>query len=342
MLIKNQSLKLYNTFGIEVAANYFVQIEGIQQAQELWREKRWQAMPKMVLGGGSNVLFVDDFTGLMVKNDIMGIECVKQDETHVWLTVGAGEGWHDLVCYCLSHDYAGIENLALIPGTVGAAPIQNIGAYGVEFESVFESLQAIEISTGRLVTFDHQACQFGYRDSVFKKSLKGQYMIAAVTIRLCKQHSSMQLHYDRVQATLSKMGVTEPTIQDVSAAVISLRQAKLPDPKKQGNAGSFFKNPELSQTVFEAFHQSFPNVSYFNVGGSRVKIAAAALIEQAGWKGRSLGAAAVSDKHALVLVNRDQASGRDVLTLAQKIQADIAEKFNIRLEPEVNIINGRF
>lgn len=338
MLIKNQSLKSYNTFAIDATAAYFVKIKSIKQLQDLCCHQIMREMPSLVLGGGSNVLLAHDYAGVVVKNEINGIEIIKKNAQSVWLNVGAGVPWHELVQYSLDNDFAGLENLSLIPGTVGAAPIQNIGAYGVEFQSVFESLTAVEKATGKLKVFDAAECQFGYRTSIFKQELKNKYIIVDVTVRLNKAGKNLQLHYDRVQDTLDVMGVKKPTIQDVSAAVIQLRQSKLPDPNKIGNAGSFFKNPEVSLQHANDLKQQFSRLPVFPIADDRAKISAAVLIESAGWKGKHHGGAAVSDQHALVLVNYNNATGAELLQLSQAIQHDIKQRYAVQLIPEVYII----
>ena len=337
-MIENQSLKTYNTFRIDASSRYFLPVKSIEEVQDYCHQQQWQQMPQLILGGGSNILFSQDFAGVVIKNEILGFEKVKEDSHSVWLTVGAGEQWQQLVQYCLDRNYAGLENLSLIPGTVGAAPIQNIGAYGVEFESVFDSLQAVECKTGNIKTFDAQDCQFAYRNSIFKQALKGQYIIVTVTVRLNKCLDNVQLDYERIQSTLSEMGIDEPTIQDVSAAVIQLRQAKLPNPNKIGNAGSFFKNPIISSQCAKNLKKELPTLSLFAVDDDATKVSAAALIEAAGWKGKSYGGAAVSEQHALVLVNKCDASGQDVLALSKQVQDDIKKRYNVQLETEVNII----
>ncbi|MCH9644692.1 MAG: UDP-N-acetylmuramate dehydrogenase [Gammaproteobacteria bacterium] len=338
MMLQNQSLKALNSFGIDVKTRWLAHIKSIDEAQQLFQDPQWHDTPILILGSGSNVLLINDFDGLVIKNEIMGIKEIKQDDKHVWLQIGAGECWHDLVLYCLEHNYAGIENLSLIPGTVGAAPMQNIGAYGVELASVFESLQAVKRSDGSLETFNNEQCQFAYRSSIFKRELKDQYCICTATLRLNKVHDTLALNYGRIKHTLEEMGIDEPNIKNISDAVIQIRQSKLPDPKKIGNAGSFFKNPQFALKDFEEIKKRFPNIPRFPGENDTIKISAAWLIEKAGWRGKQLGKAAVYPQHALVLINQDGASGRDILTLAEKIEADVKQQFNIKLEPEVNVI----
>jgi UDP-N-acetylmuramate dehydrogenase len=333
------SLKPYNTFGIDVDARYWVEINHENDLQTLLSISDFLNTPKLILGGGSNVLLCHDFDGLVVKMHIQGIELAREDDHHFYLTVGAGVIWHDLVMYCVNHGYAGIENLSLIPGTVGAAPMQNIGAYGVEIEQVFESLTAIHTQTREKRTFTHADCQFGYRESVFKHELKGQYIITSVTFRLDKQ-PIYHTRYGAIQETLTEMGITDEqlSIKAISDAVIRIRRSKLPDPAQIGNAGSFFKNPEIPAPQFDRLKDTYPALPGYPLDGNLVKIPAGWLIEQAGWKGYRAGDAGVHTKQALVLVNHGYASGNELIALARKIQASVQEKFGVTINPEVNVI----
>lgn len=335
------SLRPYNTFGIDARARYFAAYRSVDELRELLRRPEVQQAPKLILGGGSNLLFTRDFDGVVLKNEICGLETLAEaaDDT-VQVRAGAGESWHGLVEYALSQGLSGIENLSLIPGTVGAAPLQNIGAYGVELKDAFEYLEAVEISSGELRRFSREECGFGYRESVFKGQLRGQYIVTGVVLRLHRR-SQANISYGAIRTTLEEMGVTaEPTPQQVSQAVISIRRSKLPDPAQIGNAGSFFKNPEVSQAKFDALRARYPELPGYPVPGG-VKVPAGWLIEQCGWKGHRAGAEGrygVHDRQALVLVNHGGATGGEVRALAEEIIASVREKFGIELHPEVNII----
>lgn len=330
-------LKALNTFGVDVQAAHYTEVTSEAQLQALLDEPQWQQTSKMILGGGSNVLFTQDFPGLMIKNNILGTKIIKEDEDHVWLSVGAGENWHDFVMYCIDHHYAGIENLSLIPGTVGAAPMQNIGAYGTEIKDCFDTLSAIHIEDGTSHQFNNSDCEFGYRDSVFKRQLKNQFAITSVTLRLNKQ-PAFNTSYGAITKMLDTMNVKDLSIRAISDAVISLRQQKLPDPKKIGNAGSFFKNPFIPQTHFETIKQQYPDIPHHSITDDTVKIPAAWLIEQCGWKGKRCGNTGVHEQQALVIVNHNNADGISIRKLSEDIQESVLEKFKIQLESEVNII----
>lgn len=333
------SLKPYNTFGIDTDARYMVEINHANDINTLLQVTDFIGVPKLILGGGSNVLLCHNFDGLVLKMNIQGTEVVREDDDHVYLTVGAGVNWHELVLFCVEAGYAGLENLALIPGTVGAAPMQNIGAYGVELEQLFDSLTAIHTLTGQERTFSHADCQFGYRESIFKHQLKGQYIVTRVTFRLDKR-PTFHTRYGAIQETLTEMGVSHDnlSIKAISEAVIHIRRSKLPDPAQVGNAGSFFKNPEISRSQFDALKKEFDDLPGYPIADDRVKIPAGWLIEQAGWKGYRLGDAGVHTKQALVLVNYGNATGRDILDLAEKVQNSVQEKFGITVRPEVNVV----
>ena len=333
------SLKPYNTFGIDANARYLVDINHADDINTLLQLTDFIGLPKLILGGGSNVLLCHDFDGLVLKMNIQGIDLVREDDDHVYLSVGAGVNWHELVLYCVRHGYAGMENLALIPGTVGAAPMQNIGAYGVELEQVFDSLTAIHTQTGEQRTFSHADCQFGYRESVFKRELKGQFIITDGTFRLDKQ-PTFHTRYGAIKETLTDMGVSHDdlSIKAISDAVIRIRRSKLPDPDQIGNAGSFFKNPEIPKSQFDALKEQFAELPGYPIGDETVKIPAGWLIEQAGWKGHRSGDAGIHTKQALVLVNYGNATGQDLLTLAKQVQDSVQEKFGIAITPEVNVV----
>ncbi|GAB3733561.1 UDP-N-acetylmuramate dehydrogenase [Spirosoma lituiforme] len=333
------SLKPYNTFGIHANARYWVEVNSEEDLQTVLQLSDYSNQPKLILGGGSNVLLCHDFDGLVVKINIQGIDVTREDDDHVYVTAGAGVNWHALVLFCVGRGYAGMENLALIPGTVGAAPMQNIGAYGVELEQVFESLTAVHITTSERKTFTHADCAFGYRESVFKRALKGQYIITSVTFQLVKR-PIFHTRYGAIQETLTEMGVTDETlsIKAISDAVIRIRRSKLPDPAQIGNAGSFFKNPEIPKDQFDKLKAVYPTLPGYPIGDDVVKVPAGWLIEQAGWKGYRSGDAGVHAKQALVLVNYDKATGDEIMALAKKVQQSVLEKFGITISPEVNVI----
>lgn len=330
-------LKPYNTFGIDVKAKLFARFDSVQELQELLQMPELKQEPKLILGGGSNLLFTKDFEGVVLQNGIKGISKVGEDGEYVYLQAGGGEVWHDFVLHTLDQNLGGIENLSLIPGTVGAAPLQNIGAYGVELKDVFQELEAVHISTGEVKRFDSEACQFGYRESVFKNELKGQYIVTHVTFKLHKKHH-FNTSYGAIKATLEDMQVKEPSIQAISKAVCHIRQSKLPDPKQIGNAGSFFKNPEIPVTQFESLQAQYPSMPSYPVSETMVKVPAGWLIEQCGWKGKIIGNYGVHKDQALVLVNYGGAKGEDIQKLAFEVIESVKEKFGIALKPEVNIM----
>lgn len=335
---QNFSLRSYNTFGIDVAAAHFSSFASLEELAELttFCEEK-SHLPQLVLGGGSNVLFTQDFGGIVLKNDLKGIELVKEDVTHYYVRSAGGENWHRFVLFCLENNYAGVENLSLIPGHVGASPIQNIGAYGVEIKDVFHELEAWNLLEQKLITFTAADCKFDYRDSVFKTKYKGQFVITSVTFRLLKQpvyHTS----YGAIQQELEAMAVTDVSIRDIANAVIKIRKSKLPDPEVIGNAGSFFKNPTIPASRFENLKATYPTLPGYPAKDDTVKIAAGWLIEQCGWKGFRRGDAGCHEKQALVLVNYGNASGIDIYTLSTEIMHSVETKFGILLEREVNII----
>ncbi len=336
-ILQNHSLKPYNTFGLEATAQYFVEVTTVEELQEVLQQADLKALPRFILGGGSNILLTKDFDGLVIKNSLSGIELLKEDDKHVWLKVGSGEVWHELVLHTINQGWGGMENLSLIPGQVGAAPMQNIGAYGVELEATFESLEAVDMQTSEIRTFAKDECHFGYRESVFKTSLKGQYCIVSVTFRLNKQ-PGLNISYGDIKRILDDMQVWEPTVKDVSAAVIKIRQSKLPDPKLLGNSGSFFKNPEIPKEQFDALRQYFPLIPSYPTPSGLVKVPAGWLIEQAGWKGKRVGNTGSHAQQALVLVNYGGATGQEIYQLALEIQASVKEKFGITILPEVNVV----
>ncbi|MCB0570681.1 MAG: UDP-N-acetylmuramate dehydrogenase [Phaeodactylibacter sp.] len=333
---ENVSLRHLNTFGIDARAQYYTEIHSSAELQETLRH--WKGSTPFVLGGGSNILFTGDVGRLVIRNRIKGREAVRRQAGKAWVAAGGGENWHEFVLWCLDEGLGGIENLSLIPGTVGAAPIQNIGAYGVELRDVFHSLEAIELSTGMEHAFGREACQFGYRDSVFKGPFRGHYCITRVVFELTTGPHQIHSSYGAIKEILAARGITDPTIRDISEAVIAIRSSKLPNPVQIGNAGSFFKNPEIPQQQFDGLLERFPDIVHYPAGEGLVKVPAGWLIEQCGWKGQRFGDAGCYEKQALVLVNYGQASGKDILQLAQKIVDSVDEKFGVRLMPEVNVV----
>ncbi len=332
---KAASLKSHNTFGIDAIGDLAV----FQSAEELpaLMEKTTN-LPSLILGGGSNLLFTQNPSGWLWKNEIKGIELLNEDEDQVIVRSGAGENWHQFVIHCLRNNWGGLENLSLIPGKVGASPMQNIGAYGVEIKDVFESLQAIRISDGEMVEFDNLSCSFGYRESVFKRKLKDQYIIVSVSFRLTKRNHKVKTGYGDIQKELEMASITNPTIQDISRAVIAIRSSKLPDPNQLGNAGSFFKNPVVSTGTADTIQEKYPELVFYPAGDSAVKLAAGWLIEKAGWKGFRRNDAGVHTRQALVLVNYGEATGKEIWQLSEDILQDVQNKFGVTLEREVNII----
>jgi UDP-N-acetylmuramate dehydrogenase len=335
---ENVSLKSFNTFGIEARARYFVRVQTPGELRAVLANPAYRPLPKLILGGGSNVLFINDaFDGLVIKIDIKGIAVLEETEGSVLLEVGAGEVWHDLVVHTIEKGYSGLENLSLIPGTVGAAPMQNIGAYGVEIKETFDSLEALHLESGEIRRFTNAECRFGYRESVFKHELKGQYIITSVRFRLSKMpvfHTS----YGAIQDTLREMGVGELSVKAISEAVCRIRRSKLPDPAQIGNAGSFFKNPEIPKAQYEGLKAQYPDMPGYITSQDLVKVPAGWLIEQCGWKGKIVGDTGVHKLQALVLVNYGNAKGREIKALAEQVQQSVQERFGIRLTPEVNFL----
>lgn len=326
-------LRDLNTFGIDAKARVYLQISSVAMLSEVCKDATLAALPRLILGGGSNLLLTRDFPGLVLHMRTTGIEIVSEDSDAYYVKASAGENWHHFVLWTLEQGLSGLENLSLIPGNVGAAPIQNIGAYGVEMKDRFHALTAFDFDTREIFVLDREACRFGYRDSVFKHALRDRAVILDVTFALPK-HWQPSMHYADVSQELASRGIGEPTARDISDAVIAIRTRKLPDPAVIGNAGSFFKNPVVSKAQRDALAARYPQmVSYPQMDGS-FKLAAGWLIDQSGWKGRTLGAAGVYEKQALVLVNRGGASGREIADLAKAIQADVMSRFGVMLEPE--------
>ncbi|SMO66607.1 UDP-N-acetylmuramate dehydrogenase [Gracilimonas mengyeensis] len=329
-------LSPYNTMGLAAKARYFISLKSVDQLKEFIADKIWQENQRWILGGGSNVLFIDDFDGLVVHVDIPGKEVVQESDDLVLLKAGAGENWHELVMFCVDKGWGGIENLSLIPGSVGAAPIQNIGAYGTELVDVFHVLEAVNVETGEIHTFTKNECKFGYRDSIFKQEARGKYVVVSVTLRLQKD-PQINTVYKALSEALESKGISTPTIKDVSDTVIEIRRSKLPDPAEIGNTGSFFKNPVISESIFDELKERFPDIPHYSVE-SGAKIPAAWLIDQCGWKGKRFGDAGVHKMQALVIVNYGEATGSEIWSLAQRIQASVEDKFGISLVPEVNVV----
>ncbi|MBO6518142.1 MAG: UDP-N-acetylmuramate dehydrogenase [Bacteroidia bacterium] len=332
----NVNLKGLNTFGMDVQAQSLIEVTSIADVKQLVSKGTFQGK-FLILGGGSNVLFTDDYNGVIVLNRILGKTVIEESETSVVLQVSAGENWHETVQYCVDQNWCGIENLSLIPGCVGAAPIQNIGAYGVEIKDVLESVHFIDLETGQEKQLTNDACGFGYRNSVFKHDLKNKVLITSIVIRLAKQ-PSLKLEYGAIKDELANNNYEHIGIKEVSKAVIAIRQSKLPNPADLGNAGSFFKNPVVPKMEYDRISNQFPDVRGYVVDDQHMKLAAGWLIEQCGWKGKRVGDTGSHAKQALVLVNYGQAKGADVRQLAHDIIESVWNKFGVRLEPEVNII----
>ncbi len=335
-ILKSASLKSYNTFGIDASAKLFAIVTSLAEIQELYAH--FKNENKLPLGGGSNILLTQNFDGLVTKLNLNGKEIVKETEDHVWLKVGAGEAWHDFVIWCVENNWSGVENMSLIPGSVGAAPMQNIGAYGAELKDVFKSLEAWLPEDNSVEVFDNKTCDFGYRSSIFKKQLKGKAIILNVTFKLSKKQN-LNTSYGSIEEELALMKISNPTIKNVSDAVIRIRQSKLPNPAEIGNAGSFFKNPVVPTETVVQLLKKYPNAPNYNVGEGLVKVPAGWLIETVGWKGKVFDDRfGVHKKQALVLVNYQNTKGQEIFDLSENIIEDITEKFGITLEREVNII----
>lgn len=333
-ILNNISLKQYNTFGVEVYAKRFVVIRSFYELQQLLKTEK----ELFLLSGGSNMLLTKDIDKLVVFIDIKGISIDQENENTVHVTVNSGENWHEFVLWCISQDYGGVENLSLIPGNVGTCPIQNIGAYGVEVKDTITKVEALEIATGKLVTLSNADCEFGYRNSIFKNEAKGKYILTSVGFQLTKKNHLLNTSYGAIETALQEKAIFNPTIKDVSDAVIAIRKSKLPDPKEIGNSGSFFKNPVISTKQFLELQKVHPAVPSYKISETETKVPAGWLVEQCGFKGKRFGDSGVHKKQALVLVNYGNASGKEIHQLAQNIQHTVLEKFGIPLEIEVNII----
>jgi UDP-N-acetylmuramate dehydrogenase len=330
------NLKPFHTFHLNVYSRYFLEFFSLEELKEGLSFAKSYQVYSLILGGGSNVLFTKNFEGLVLKNCIKGYEVIKEDKNYVWLKVNSGENWHKLVETCVKQRWYGIENLALIPGTVGAAPIQNIGAYGAEIQDVLVSLEALHLETKEIHSFLHSDCDFGYRDSVFKRKYKNQYVIISVTLKLSKK-PILNYSYKDVK-TFLEHNQWEPSIETLFNAVVAIRKEKLPDPEVIGNAGSFFKNPIISSDCFHKIQKNFPSIPFYPLENNLFKIPAAWLIEQCGWKGYKKEDFGVHSKQALVLVNYGNAKGSEIYNLAKKVMETVKEKFEVELEPEVNIL----
>ena len=336
MRIRSQaSLRPYNTFGLDQPAEHLVEIDSVPTLRKVLHVYEG---PFLVLGGGSNLLLTQPVSGYVLLNRIYGKRIIREDMDTVQLRFGAGENWHEAVQYTLREGYGGLENLSLIPGTVGASPIQNIGAYGVELRDVFVQLEAVELATGELRVFNKSELDFGYRDSYFKRAGKGRWCIVSVDMQLRKRDYQLRTDYGAIQQELAKRGITQPTPTDISQAVIAIRRSKLPDPAEIGNSGSFFKNPEISATEYHRLLSEYPDLVSYALPGGRYKIPAGWLIERAGWKGKRIGHTGSHARQALVLVNYGEATGAEVWQLAQDIQRSIKDRFEITLQCEVNVI----
>lgn len=335
-IIKNASLKPFNTFGIDAKAESYCDVSSVEELNTVLKEHH--SNPLFILGGGSNMLLTNDIEALVLHINLKGIEVVSQTESTVVIKAMAGENWHNFVLWCLKHNYGGIENLSLIPGNIGTAPIQNIGAYGVELKDVFLSCEAINIDNQTTRTFTKLDCNFGYRESIFKQELKEQYIITSVNIELTKTKHQLHTGYGVITNELEANGINKPTIQNISDAIIAIRQSKLPDPKEIGNSGSFFKNPIITTEEFAYLERNFPEVPSYKISESAIKIPAGWLIEKAGFKGKRINDYGVHHKQALVLVNYGNATGQEIFDLAQLIQLTVKRLFNIEIEMEVNII----
>lgn len=330
------SLKAYNTFGIDVRARAFVSVNSVEELRTVLQQNPHE--PKLILGGGSNMLLTQEVDALVIHVHLKGKKIVRQDDDFVWIECQAGENWHEFVLWTLDQNFGGLENMSLIPGNVGTTPVQNIGAYGSEIKDTMTQCEAMSIADGTLRTFRNEECHFGYRESIFKQEAKNQYIITSVTFQLTKRNHVLKTGYGDIQAELAKNEIVQPTIQDISRAVIAIRQSKLPDPKELGNSGSFFKNPVISKEQLAQAQQRFPEIKFFPVSETQVKVPAGWLIEQAGFKGIRVGDAGVHKNQALVLVNYGNATGAEILALAHQIQNTVREKFGISIEAEVNII----
>ncbi len=337
MEIQNHfSLRNFNTFGIEANAKEFVAVHSIKELETVLAENKTKN--KFILGGGSNMLLTKDIEALVIHIDLKGKKIVEENDDFVLVESQAGENWHEFVMWTINNNFGGLENMSLIPGNVGTTPVQNIGAYGTEIKDTFVSCSAMKIDTLEMKSFDNAECHFGYRESIFKNEVKDQYIITSVIFKLTKRNHKINISYGDITAELDKLNIQNPTLKDVSNAVITIRQSKLPDPKVLGNSGSFFKNPIVLKSDFEPIHEKFPEMKFYEISETEVKVPAGWLIEQAGFKGKRFGDAGIHKNQALVLVNYGNATGHEILNVSKEIQETIFKKFGIHIEAEVNII----
>lgn len=335
-ILTDFSLKNYNTFGIEAKATQFVAVHDLADLKTVLEQNKSQK--KFILGGGSNMLLTKDIEALVIHIDLKGKKIKQENDDFVWVESQAGENWHEFVLWTINQDFGGLENMSLIPGNVGTTPVQNIGAYGTEIKDTFVSCEAMAIENQEIRTFTKEECHFGYRESIFKNDVKDQYIITAVVFKLTKRNHKINTSYGDISGELLKNNITNPTLKDVSNAVIAIRKSKLPDPAELGNSGSFFKNPIVLKSDFEKIHQQFPEMRYFDISETEVKVPAGWLIEQAGFKGKRFGDAGIHKNQALVLVNYGKATGQEILNVSKEIQATVFKKFGIYIEAEVNVI----
>ena len=335
-ILKHFSLKNHNTFGIEAKAKQFVAVHNIAELKTILEQHPTEK--KFILGGGSNMLLTQDVDALVIHINLKGKKIIKEDEDFVWIEGQAGENWHEFVLWNIEQNFGGLENMSLIPGNVGTTPVQNIGAYGTEIKDTFVSCDAMNIKTQKMRTFTNAECRFGYRESIFKNEIKDQFIITSVVFKLTKRNHKINTSYGDILAELEKNNIATPGLKDVSNAVITIRQSKLPDPKELGNSGSFFKNPIILKSDFEKIHQKFPDMKYYEISETEVKVPAGWLIEQAGFKGKRFGNAGIHKNQALVLVNYGNASGQEILAVSKDIQKTVFDIFGIPIEVEVNVI----
>jgi UDP-N-acetylmuramate dehydrogenase len=335
-IVQNFSLKNYNTFGIDASADEYVAVKSIADLKIVLEENKFKE--KFILGGGSNMLLTKNINALVIHVDLKGKKIISQNDDFVFIECQAGENWHELVLWTINQNFGGLENMSLIPGNVGTTPVQNIGAYGTEIKDTFISCNAVNIENQKIKTFNNAECKFDYRESVFKNELKNQYIITSVIFKLTKRNHKINISYGDIQQELTNKNITNPSLLDISNAVIAIRQSKLPDPKILGNSGSFFKNPILLKSDFEPIKFKFPEMKFYEISDLEVKVPAGWLIEQAGFKGKRFGDAGIHEKQALVLVNYGYATGQEILDVSRNIQKTVFEKFGINIEAEVNVI----
>jgi UDP-N-acetylmuramate dehydrogenase len=335
-ILTNFSLKSYNTFGIEASAKQFIAVHSISELKNIL--ETFKSQKKFILGGGSNMLLTQNIDALVIHIDLKGKKIINEDDDFVWVESQAGENWHEFVLWTIDQNLGGLENMSLIPGNVGTTPVQNIGAYGAEVKDTFVSCEAMTIENQEMRTFNAAECHFGYRESVFKNEVKDQYIITSVVFKLTKRNHKINISYGDIAAQLSNKNIQIPSLKDVSNAVIAIRKSKLPNPKELGNSGSFFKNPIILKSDFEKIHQQFPEMKYYDVSETEVKVPAGWLIEQAGFKGKRFGDAGIHKNQALVLVNYGNATGQEILDVSKNIQENIFNTFGIHIEAEVNVI----